>query len=70
MDIKNSPPLPPTQRNKQIKYLNKTVSKLIPYTNGGKKVSRNSKCFCGSGKKFKYCHFLKKDSKDEDIFQR
>ena len=35
--------------NKKTENLNQTVSKE-------KKISRNSPCPCGSGKKFKHCH--------------
>jgi hypothetical protein len=27
----------------------------------GKRISRNSPCFCGSGKKFKKCHGVRND---------
>ena len=39
--------------NKESKETNK---EKIQENNLGKKVGRNEKCPCGSGKKFKHCH--------------
>jgi preprotein translocase subunit SecA len=31
----------------------------VPRTPTGEKIGRNDPCFCGSGKKYKKCHYLK-----------
>ena len=31
----------------------------VPRTATGEKIGRNDPCFCGSGKKYKKCHYLK-----------
>ena len=43
----------------KIKPPSKGQSKLQPLVRRGKKVGRNDKCPCGSGKKYKYCCLLK-----------
>jgi len=31
----------------------------VPRTPTGEKIGRNDPCYCGSGKKYKKCHYLK-----------
>jgi preprotein translocase subunit SecA len=34
-------------------------AQAAPRTATGEKIGRNDPCFCGSGKKYKKCHYLK-----------
>jgi preprotein translocase subunit SecA len=34
-------------------------TQAVPRTPTGEKIGRNDPCFCGSGKKYKKCHYLK-----------
>jgi len=34
-------------------------TQTVPRTPTGEKIGRNDPCFCGSGKKYKKCHYLK-----------
>jgi len=36
-----------------------SVAAAAPRTATGEKIGRNDPCFCGSGKKYKKCHYLK-----------
>lgn len=36
-----------------VAFKNKTLLEVISFTSSN---SRNEKCWCGSGKKFKHCH--------------
>jgi Aspartyl protease/SEC-C motif len=40
--------------NQRIDFIGNRPSNLNPY--GGKNHPRNSPCYCGSGKKYKWCH--------------
>ena len=40
---------------RKIKPPSKGEGKLQPLVRGGKKIGRNDKCPCGSGKKYKHC---------------
>lgn len=43
-----------SQPERQAKENRESDSK--PFTRSGRKIGRNDKCHCGSGKKFKNCH--------------
>jgi preprotein translocase subunit SecA len=34
-------------------------AQAVPRTPTGEKIGRNDPCYCGSGKKYKKCHYLK-----------
>jgi len=34
---------------------------------GGRKIGRNEPCYCGSGKKYKHCHYDEDMKKQKDV---
>jgi len=48
-----------TDEEKESGKWKEMKTKLTPYQRETKKVGRNEKCPCGSGKKFKRCCFTK-----------
>ena len=49
----------------KIKPPSKVKKKLQPLVRRGKKVGRNNKCPCGSGKKYKHCCLPKEIERDK-----
>lgn len=47
------------------RFMKGKCSSQKPIVNGGRKVGRNDKCPCGSGKKFKQCCIVLFDEKDK-----